>query len=223
MRLQEICAEQRPREKALQQGIRSLTDIELLALILGSGTRNRPVMDLAADVLKATSNLSKWPGCSPAAFMKISGIREAKALHLAASVDLARRILKASVFSRHPFDLNEVLEWCQLEFGFSRQEQFAAVFLDTRGFVIASRVLTAGTQTESLVSIRDAFRAALEEDAASVIFVHNHPSGDVSPSKQDLETTRALQEAGKTMGISVVDHLIVGKGSWLSMHHEGYM
>lgn len=223
MRVQEICLEQRPREKALQQGIRSLSDAELLALILGSGTRTCPVMDLAADVLKATSSLTDWDSFTPASFMKIPGIREAKALHLVASVDLARRIRRAKAFRSRPFDFNEVLEWCQLEFGMSPLEQFAAVFLDARGRILSSRVLSVGTQTESLVSIKGAFRAALQEDAAQVMFIHNHPSGDVTPSLDDIETTRALEEAGTTMGIHVVDHLIVGGSSWLSMKHAGYM
>ncbi len=314
MRVQEICAEQRPREKALQQGLRSLSDVELLALMLGSGTRNRPVMDLAADVLKATSNLADWESFTPASFMKIPGIREVKALHLAAAVDLVRRIKRARAFRSRPFVFNEVLEWCQLEFGFSSREHFAAVFLDTKGRILRrikrarafrsrpfvfnevlewcqlefgfssrehfaavfldtkgrilssrvlsvgtqteslvsikgafraaleenaasvmffhnhpsqdvspSPVLSVGTQTESLVSIKGAFRAALEENAASVMFFHNHPSQDVSPSPQDIETTRALEEAGGTMGIDVVDHIIVGGSDWFSMKLSGYM
>ncbi len=223
MRVQEICAEQRPREKALQQGLRSLSDVELLALMLGSGTRNRPVMDLAADVLKATSNLADWESFTPASFMKIPGIREVKALHLAAAVDLVRRIKRARAFRSRPFVFNEVLEWCQLEFGFSSREHFAAVFLDTKGRILSSRVLSVGTQTESLVSIKGAIRAALEENAASVMFFHNHPSQDVSPSPQDIETTRGLEEAGCTMGIDVVDHIIVGGSDWFSMKLSGYM
>lgn len=223
MRVQELCVEQRPREKALQQGIESLSDMELLALILGSGTRKKPVMDLAADLLKATDNLADWMSFSPTAFMRIDGIREVKALHLVACTDLARRILKARAFRRHSFDLEEVLEWCQMEFGLQPQERFAAVFLDSRGQIISSRILTIGTQNQSLVSVRDAFRIALEQNAVSVLFVHNHPSGDVTPSREDVKTTEALDEAGRMMDIRVLDHLIVGGTEWFSMRQAGYL
>ena len=222
MRVQEICLEQRPREKALQQGIRSLSDAELLALILGSGTRTCPVMDLAADVLKATSSLADWDSFTPASFMKIPGIREAKALHLVASVDLARRIRRAKAFRSRPFDFNEVLEWCQLEFGMSPLEQFAAVFLDARGRILSSRVLSVGTQTESLVSIKGAFRAALQEDAAQVMFIHNHPSGDPSPSKADKVLTFQVRDSGEQIGIPLLDHVVIGDNRYVSFKEANW-
>lgn len=223
MKVKEMKVEQRPREKALRFGLKSLTDRELLAILLQSGNKNHTVFEIADDILKITDGLAKLFDLHPNALMDIPGIREGKALQLMASIELCRRALQAKAYEtviRVPEDL---VRWFQLEYGYAKQEHFIAVYLNTKGKIISHHVLFIGTLNESCVHPRDIFKEAFLENACSVIVLHNHPSGDPAPSQEDIRFTLKLKEIAAMMSVQFLDHLIISKNDWFSFRQSAYL
>lgn len=215
--------DQRPREKALRFGLESLSDLELVALILQSGHKNRSVFEIAFDVLKESEDLSKLANMHVNTLMGIDGIREVKALQLLASVELARRIKKAKVYQAQIVKPEDVIEWFEYEFGNMNQECFVALYLDVRGKLISHRILFKGTLTESTVHPREVFKEAFLQNANAVLIAHNHPSGECNPSVSDLEITNQMVQVAKTMGVLLIDHIIVGANSYYSFKEHRYL
>lgn len=223
MKIKEMDRAERPREKALRFGIKSLTDVELLALILQSGNKQRSVFTIAKEVLETSNNLSTLFELTPNRLMQIQGIREVKALQILASVELCSRALKAQAYAKTIKLPEDVVQWFKVEYGSSKQEHFIAVYLDTKGKIISHHVLFKGTLNESCVHPRDIFKEAFLENACSVICVHNHPSGDPEPSPQDIACTKQIKEVADMMGIHFLDHMIVGKQGWYSFRQNQYL
>lgn len=215
--------DQRPREKALRFGLESLSDLELVALILQSGHKNRSVFEIAIDVLNESEDLSKLGNMHVNTLMGIDGIREVKALQLLASVELARRIKKAKVYHTEILRPQDVIEWFEYEFGSMDQECFVALYLNTQGKLISHRVLFKGTLNESAVHPRNVFKEAFLQNANSVLIAHNHPSGNCKPSRNDIEVTLQMVKVAKTMGVQLVDHIIVGANSYYSFKEHQYV
>lgn len=203
--------EQRPREKALRYGLESLSDLELVALILQSGNKNRSVFEIASDVLKESEGLSKLMQMHVNTLMQIQGIREVKALQLLASVELSKRVIKSKVYHASILKPEDVIEWFEFEYGVLQQECFIALYLDTKSKLIAHRILFKGTLNESTVHPREVFKEAFLQNANSVLIAHNHPSGDCTPSQADFEVTYKMVHVAITMGVHLVDHIIVGQ------------
>ena len=208
--------EQRPREKALRYGLESLSDLELVALILQSGNKNRSVFEIASDVLKESEGLSKLMQMHVNTLMQIQGIREVKALQLLASVELSKRVIKSKVYHASILKPEDVIEWFEFEYGVLQQECFIALYLDTKSKLIAHRVLFKGTLNESTVHPREVFKEAFLQNANSVLIAHNHPSGDCTPSQADFEVTYKMVHVAITMGVHLVDHIIVGQNQYYS-------
>ncbi len=223
MRIKEMNEQSRPREKALRFGISALSDTELVALILQSGTRNRSVFDIAQDVLNKTEGLYRMMDLSIIDLMKIPGIHKVKALQLQASMELSRRILQAKAYQTRIQRPEDLAEWFMMTFGPRKQEHFIAVYLDTKGKILSHRILYIGTLNESCVHPRDIFKEAYLENAQSVILVHNHPSGDVMPSQQDIVCTNQIRNVAKMMGIQLLDHIIVSRNSYYSLKQGQYL
>lgn len=216
MKIKEMENEQKPREKALQYGLESLSDLELIALLLQSGNRNRSVFDLAQDVLNYSHGLSNLYSMHVNTLMEISGIKEVKALQLLASIELSKRVLRNQTYKRQILTPEDVVEWFELEYGTKAQEYFVALYLNTKAMIITHKILSIGTLNESCVHPRDLFKEAYLQNAHSILCVHNHPSGDVTPSRSDSICTRQLYEVSKVMGIQFMDHIIVGKNRYYS-------
>lgn len=217
-RIKDLPDFKRPREKLLERGPQALTDAELLAILLRTGVAGKSALDLAKTILeKAGPELPRW-GVED--FRAIPGIGEAKAAQIVAAFELARRF---SQRGRHVIrEPKDVLPYV-LHIADRKQEHFLCLTLNGAGEVIQSRVITVGLLDSSQVHPREVFAAAIADRAASIIVAHNHPSGNPEPSPQDLEITRQLAEAGKILGIDLVDHLIVTRGGWLSLRREGYL
>lgn len=215
--------EQRPREKALRYGLESLSDLELVALILQSGNKNRSVFEIASDVLKESEGLSKLMQMHVNTLMQIQGIREVKALQLLASVELSKRIIKSKVYHASILKPEDVIEWFEFEYGVLQQECFIALYLDTKSKLIAHRVLFKGTLNESTVHPREVFKEAFLQNANSVLIAHNHPSGDCTPSQADFEVTYKMVHVAITMGVHLVDHIIVGQNQYYSFKEHKYL
>ena len=221
MKIKEMQEEQRPREKALRQGIQSLSDLDLLALLISSGTKNHTVYEIGMDLLNKSEGLSRLFDMHINEFMDIPGIREAKALQIVGSIELCKRALKMKTYQTSIQNPEDVVRWFEMEFGTQKQEHFVVLYLDTKGKIITHRVLFVGSLNESIVHPRDIFKEAYLQNANSVLFMHNHPSNDVTPSPEDYMCTRQLISVAKVMGIQVLDHIIVGKNQWYSFkQHE---
>lgn len=223
MKVKEMEVEQRPREKALRYGLESLSDLELVALILQSGNKNRSVFEIASDVLKESEGLLKLMTMHVNTLMQIQGIREVKALQLLASVELSKRVIKSKVYHAPILKPEDVIEWFKFEYGTMSQECFIALYLDTKSKLISHRVLFKGTLNESVVHPREVFKEAFLQNANSVLIAHNHPSGDCTPSKADFEVTYKMVHVAMTMGVCLVDHIIVCKNQYYSFKEHKYL
>lgn len=212
----------RPYERAELFGIKTLTDSELLAVIIKTGTRNRNAVDVSRQLISSFGNLSDVCNASLSELAEFEGIGRVKAIQISAVGELARRIgagsLKFGFSAKDTDSLGNML--IRLMDG-SMQEHFDVLLLDAHYRVIRIREVSVGTLDRALLHPREVFNQAIKESCAAVVLAHNHPSGDVSPSSADLDTTERLMSAGAVLGISVFDHIIVGNGRFYSMRTAG--
>lgn len=223
MKLQEIDPQERPREKALRYGIDSLSNRELLAVLLQSGTRQKSALDLADDVLRQCGTLDKLMQMDPRDLMHLHGIKEVRAIQLFAGIELAKRIRAQQVERYVVHTAEELIEWLQLCYGHEQQEHFIAVYLNQRNCIIHHQVLFLGTLQSSTVHPREIFKEALRCSASSVICVHNHPGGDPAPSLADRNVTTHIAQSGEMIGIPLLDHLIIAQQDWFSFRQSGLL
>jgi len=215
---------QLPVQKCVAGGsVRELSDHELLAVVLGTGDRNRDVIDLSAELIR---NFGGIPGLYGAGMREISshpGMGPVKSVRLQASFELGRRILA----SRQPLTKvdSPALVWKHLlaDFVGLRREEFRVLVLDNKNHVIKKSVVSVGTISEAIVHPREVYREAIREAGSSIIIAHNHPSGVLTPSNEDIQTTRRIRDSGEILGIELLDHLIITEVSYLSMREAGYM
>jgi DNA repair protein RadC len=209
---------ERPRERLIQLGAEALSAQEILALILGRGVRGESVMITAQKLLGKFGSLQGIADSSVEELSQVNGIGPAKAAQLKAAFELGRRLEgapregKAAIKS--PEDVVGVVGSTLKG---KKKEHFLALLLDTRNRLIRTSTVSMGSLDSSVVHPREVFKEAISASAASVIFVHNHPSGDPEPSEDDIELTRRLVDAGKLLGILVLDHIIVGDGNYMSL------
>ena len=209
---------ERPRERLLKLGAEALSAQEILALILGRGVRGESVMLTAQRLLSQFGNLQGIGNASVEELSQIKGIGIAKATQLKAAFELSKRLEdypeRAKVVIKSPED---VVGQVRSKLKGKKREHFLTLLLDTRNQLIGVVPISIGSLDSSIVHPREVFKEAISASAASVIFVHNHPSGDPEPSEDDIKLTQRLVEAGKIIGIEVLDHIIVGDQAYLSM------
>ena len=216
--------EERPRERLLQQGSRHLTEPELLGILLGKGTKERTAIDVARQLLERYESLQGLFGRSPSELMKIKGIGAAKAATLSAAFELVRRLESKKLSSKPTFrKASDVAAYYIPLFRDLKKEVFKVLLLNRANRLIKEVLVSEGTLDASIVHPRDVFREAILESAASVILIHNHPSGNPSPSDEDLRMTRQLVEAGRLLGIKVYDHVILAGEDYRGLADEGLM
>ncbi len=222
---------ERPRERLISKGPTSLSTPELLSLLLGSGTRGESVLSLSHRILKSYGSLFKIQNASIEDLKRIRGMGDAKAAKLKACIEIARRMsIEERVFEESeamkrrnsdtitsPDKLFEIIKSKITQFS---KEHFFVISLDTRNNLIGVDEISVGTLTASLVHPRETFESAIRRHAAKIIISHNHPSGETDPSDDDMKITRRLVDAGKIMGIEVLDHIIVTKTSYLSFKEQ---
>lgn len=206
----------RPREKLKEKGAKALSDIELIAIILGSGNRSQDVMSLASRIAKLIAD--KRGQISLDELSEVSGIGLAKASQILAGFELARRyMVKESIKITGAKDVLPLLD----DIASKQQEHFVCISLNGANEVIERRIVTVGLLDKSQVHPREVFADVISDRAASVVFAHNHPSGELSPSSSDLKIHEQLTEAGKILGIRILDHIIVSKKGHISFQEEG--
>ena len=217
-------AQERPRERLLEQGAQALSDAELLAIFLRTGMRGKSAVDLARELLQCFGSLTALSQASAEAFCAIPGLGPAKFAQLQAVMEMARRALKEQAKQRDALSSPQaVRDYLRLQLASREYEVFMAVFLDTQNRVITMEELFRGTLRETSVYPREVVKRALQLNASALIFAHNHPSGVAEPSRADEAITRALKQALALVDVRVLDHFIVADGGGVSLAERGLM
>jgi DNA repair protein RadC len=208
--MREVPPEERPRERLLKYGPTSLKTAELLAILLRTGTKDRPVVQLAEFLLTHFDSLEALSRAPIGELMKVKGVGEAKAIELKAAFALAARLARSEAESRPIDSAEDVSRLLGEEMRLLDFESVRVICLNTKHKVLAVEEVTRGTLNESLFHPREAFRPAVARQAHAVILVHNHPSGNTKPSDADIQVTRRMKQAGELLRIELLDHVILG-------------
>lgn len=214
---------ERPRERLKEHGVAALSAAELLEVILGRGIAGESVIVTAQRLISRFEGLKGLSTASLEELSSVRGIGLAKACQLLAVFELAKRVEKIKKEEDKPqiTTPEEAVAVIGDRFENDKREHFIALLLDNRNRLIKLEEISVGSLDESIVHPREAFKKAVTASATSVVFAHNHPSGDVTPSDEDIEITKRLEEAGEIMGIRVSDHIIIGNGAFTSMKRQG--
>lgn len=220
--LQQLATDERPRERLLRHGSASLSESELLALVLRTGLPNLPVLNLARRLLRVTGGFSGLAATPPAALLK-QGLGPARTTAVVAAVEIGRRLARARVPQRLPLDHpSRVARYLSLRYLTRDQEVMGSLFLDVRNRLMGECELYRGTLSRAAVEPRAILKEGLLRDAAGFVLFHTHPSGDPSPSLEDLSFTRRVAESGELLGVYLVDHIVIAAADrWVSLRQRG--
>lgn len=213
---------ERPRERLYFNGPTALADAELLAIQLGSGRRGKDAVAVAREVLAAYGSLADIAGCEVVELARLPGVGRVKAARLAATFELTRRLRARTPGARTPLGSPaEVYAAFGPLMEDLKREVFRIALLDARNGLVRDIVISEGTLSASLVHPREVFKPAILESAASVILLHNHPSGDPTPSREDIRLTRQLVECARLLDLNIHDHVVIGRGRFISLAERG--
>lgn len=213
-----------PREKAVNYGINSLSNSELLALVIKSAYKDKNVIELSKEIIESASGFENLLSLSYEELINIKGIKQAKALEILAILEIARRLSRIDCIKEETLNNpDKIVEWIRFNIGFKDKEEFYVMFLNAAGKIIKSEVLFVGCKNSSIVGIDETMRRAILLKASAFIVCHNHPSGNVNPSYADKKITKDLMDAGKLLSIKLLDHIIVSKDSYFSFLREGLL
>jgi DNA repair protein RadC len=213
----------RPRERYLLHGPDQLGDEELLALALGTGCAGLPARHVAAGLLSRAGGVAGLPALPPGALQGVPGLGPARAVRLHAALTLGRRALLSMEEGGVVCSAADAVPWLQPRLGALDREELHALLLDRRHRVLAYRVISCGNDAHTIVDPRQVFREALLHRASAVIVAHNHPSGDPTPSRADVEVSLRLQQAGRLIGVELLDHIVLAGGRWVSLREQGLL
>ena len=221
MKIKDLPVQDRPRERLIKYGKESLSNEELLSIILKTGTKNNSVKDISCEVLKRINNLSKLESITVNTFKDIKGLGKVKTIELMAAIELGKRIFLESSNSNTIYNNPDIIYKDNLYlFKNKKQEYFYCLYLDNKNKLIERKLLFMGTNNKSIAHPREIFKEAYLSSASKIICMHNHPSGDITPSMEDISLTRSLVTIGKLQGIQVCDHLIIGDSDYYSFREE---
>ncbi|TFJ93986.1 RadC family protein [Lentibacillus salicampi] len=222
--IKDVPKEDRPRERLLKHGPGHLSNQELLAILMGSGTKNESVMVLSNRILMHFEGLNLLKDATIEELMAIKGIGTAKGVLLLSALELGKRMNQYQPDSRYVIRSPEDgADYVMEDMRDLNQEHFVVLFLNTKNQVIHRQTIFVGSLNASIVHPREIYREAVKRSAASIICAHNHPSGDPAPSQEDIHVTRRLVESGKMIGIELLDHLVIGDRKFISLKEKGYL
>lgn len=224
IKIMDLPKNERPRERLFRYGAEALSNSELMAVILRTGSRKENILNLSSRILTAGGGLNGLFGLNIEELQKFHGIGAAKAVQIAALAELARRFNAYKSGERYviskPEDAAKLL---MKEMQGLNKEVLKAVLLNTKNAVVKIADISVGSLNSSIVHPREVFNEAIIAHSASIIICHNHPSGDPSPSKEDISITKRLAEGGKLLGIEIIDHIIIGQGVYVSLKEKGIL
>ena len=219
--IKDIPKSERPRERLKKYGRENISNEELLSIILNTGTKNKSVKDISNLILSKINDITDLKDITLNSLKQIDGIGEVKAIKILASIELGKRVYMDKNLVNIKMDTREkIYNYMKNEVEGTNQVYFYAIYLDSKKNLIDKKLLFIGTLNKSIVHPREIFKYAYLLSASSIICVHNHPSGDTIPSKEDLNLTKALVEIGKIQGINIIDHIIIGK-NYYSLYQNG--
>ena len=218
--IKDIPLNERPRERLINKGVEYLSNEDLLAILLKTGTKENSVKVLANNILKQLDDINNLKEINLENLIKIKGIGKAKACELLAAIELGKRLNKKidNIKQIKIYSSNSIYDYYKDKLKDKLQEYFYCIYLDTKNHIIKDKLLFIGTINESLIHPREIFKEAYLLSASSIICIHNHPSGNVNPSNNDIIMTKQLVEVGKILGIKVLDHIIIGKNNYYSFN-----
>lgn len=222
--IKEMHSSDKPRERLLTYGADKLNNQELIAILINSGSREESSLTLANNIIKDFKTIRDLRDITYQELTSIKGIGQAKAVTILAMIELAVRMhthsLEEEVYIKSPEDVSLLL---MEKLRYYQQEHFVVLYLSTKNMVIHQDTLFKGSLNTSIVHPREIFKEAVKRSAAAIICVHNHPSGDPTPSHEDIEVTKRLKECGELIGIDFLDHIIIGSGRYLSLKEMNYI
>lgn len=221
MKLFDLPTQERPRERLLRLGPEMLSLSELLAILLTTGTKEKSVLELSQELVMRFGSLQNLLNASIEELKEIKGIGKAKAIQLKAAFGIALQANHKAIDQKLPIDASEAYELVRHDLAYQTQEILLVILKDVKGKLITIEKVSVGTLSEVLVHPREVFFPAVRHKASSLILVHNHPSGDPTPSKADIELTYHLARSSLVMGINLDDHLIIGSNSFISIRRLG--
>jgi DNA repair protein RadC len=220
MKIKDLPSSSRPRERFLKYGPETLSDAELFAILLRTGSRGENVIDMSNRLI-AEYGLDKLFDCSLKELEKIKGIGENKAMQILTISEIQKRINQSKNPVKKITCGKDVFNYFHDRLKDKKEENFYVILLDTKNQIIKEELITKGVLDASIVHPREIFKPAIKNSASRIILIHNHPSGDPSPSQEDLTITKQIEKVGEEIGISVLDHVIVGKEKWWGWKEEG--
>lgn len=220
-----LAEDDRPREKFLQKGKNSLSDSELLAIIMRNGNKDESALELGQKILASVDN--NWHQLSLLSIqdlMKFKGVGKVKAISIATALEIGRRRARQEISDIKVISgSNDAYSIFKNQMSDLRTEEFWAIFLNQRNKIIHTAKLTEGGISQSIVDVRVLFKTALDHFSTGIIVAHNHPSGNLKPSREDIDITQKIKEAGKMLGIQLLDHLIITQNSYFSFSDDGIL
>lgn len=222
--IRDVVKEDQPRERLLQEGASSLSNTELLAILLRTGSKEESVLTLANRILHHFDGLRMLKDATIEEMTSIHGVGMAKASQLIAAFELGRRMVRLEYQNRYSIrNPEDCARYMMEEMRFLQQEHFVCLYLNTKNQVMHRQTIFIGSLNASIVHPREVFKEAFRRAAASIICLHNHPSGDPAPSREDIEVTKRLVECGKIIGIEILDHIIIGDHKFVSLKDKGHI
>ncbi|MCX7724802.1 MAG: DNA repair protein RadC [Thermodesulfovibrio sp.] len=219
--LKEWPDDEKPRERLIRYGVENLSDAQLLAIILRTGSNKKSVIDTAVELIQSFGGLRGLSEASVGELRKFKGLGIAKIAQIKASFELGRRALSEKGAQKFFNSADTVYKYYYPKLKGLKKEIFITVLLDTKLKLIKEVKVSEGILNQSLIHPREVFKEAVRESAYAIILLHNHPSGDPTPSEQDMDITRKLKEASEILDIPILDHVIIGDGSYFSMKEKG--
>lgn len=222
--IKELPNKERPRERFLKYGASSIQTFELIAIILRTGSKDESVLELAKRITYQYNSLKELSDTSVKELKKIKGIGDSKAIELLAAFELGKRVNEESFNTLNKLHSPEkTYQYLKNELEMKTQEHFLALYLNTKGELLKKETLFIGSLNSSLIHPREIFKHAVLNSAAAIIICHNHPSGDPTPSKQDIDITKLIHKNSIMMDIELLDHIIIGKDKYFSFKEKGIL
>lgn len=223
-KIMDLSKNERPRERLIKYGVKALSNAELLSIILGSGSKKENIVELSNRIIKESGGLNGLLNSNLEAFQSLYGVGKVKSAQIVAIAEISKRF--NSYKDGGEYKILKPLDAANLvmsEMSNLKQEHLMEILLNTKNIVICVSDISVGSLNSSIVHPREVFCEAIKKNSASIIICHNHPSGDPSPSSEDLNITYRLKECGKILGITLLDHLIIGNGKYISLKEKGIL